>query len=394
MQHEKQHLYSKIGYPVRTVILYLLFIICFSTGAEAGTNRKYYSAKLEDIGMQLYDHYKIDCLTVQTSIIDGYTITISHNAFQEICHIGFKLFPSVLTKQNPSPVYQFVERYLLELFLLRDDNAINRQLYEDKVSVRFRGERRKDVHTALLKVLSELKTNVSLSITTDNSHYSVLWTEKDHPLLYLRFPIQYELLWGMNKKEIESHFYPDLLISSSVVTGQEDSLSVSSENMQNIGNNRFVWNGEWYAVRSVNTNRYYEQLPDGSYSLIYSLNRPEESVRNLLVLPYDRSVTAIVNQKLYGGKNLSFEIPLIQLLNFCRQEGCEIFVGIEECDSKKIRGMMILLNRSFGYNHVMHFNAGPRMLEHPEKYKIEIQLYAYVPTHNIHSLFSERNNYT
>lgn len=79
MQHEKQHLYSKIGYPVRTVILYLLFIICFSTGAEAGTNRKYYSAKLEDIGMQLYDHYKIDCLTVQTSIIDGYTITISHN---------------------------------------------------------------------------------------------------------------------------------------------------------------------------------------------------------------------------------------------------------------------------------------------------------------------------
>ena len=66
---------------------------------------------------------------------------------------------------------------------------------------------------------------------------------------------------------------------------------------------------------------------------------------------------------------------------------------IEECDSKKIRGMMILLNRSFGYNHVMHFNAGPRMLEHPEKYKIEIQLYAYVPTHNIHSLFSEINNY-
>ncbi|MGYP005874682701 len=55
--------------------------------------------------------------------------------------------------------------------------------------------------------------------------------------------------------------------------------------------------------------------------------------------------------------------------------------------------MMILLNRSFGYNHVMHFNAGPRMLEHPEKYKIEIQLYAYVPTHNIHSLFSEINNY-
>lgn len=103
-------------------------------------------------------------------------------------------------------MYQFVERYLLELFLLRDDNAINRQLYEDKVSVRFRGERRKDVHTALLKVLSELKTNVSLSITTDNSHYSVLWTEKDHPLLYLRFPIQYELLWGMNKKEIEHIF--------------------------------------------------------------------------------------------------------------------------------------------------------------------------------------------
>lgn len=139
----------------------------------------------------------------------------------------------------------------------------------------------------------------------------------------------------MNKKEIESHFYPDLLISSSVVTGQEDSLSVSSENMQNIGNNRFVWNGEWYAVRSVNTNRYYEQLPDGSYSLIYSLNRPEESVRNLLVLPYDRSVTAIVNQKLYGGKNLSFEIPLIQLLNFAGRKGARYLSASKNATARK-----------------------------------------------------------
>lgn len=42
----------------------------------------------------------------------------------------------------------------------------------------------------------------------------------------------------------------------------------------------------------------------------------------------------------------------------------------------------------------MHFNTDLRILEHPEKYKMNIQLYAYVPTHNIHSLFSEKiNNY-
>ena len=125
----------------------------------------------------------------------------------------------------------------------------------------------------------------------------------------------------MNKKEIESHFYPDLLISSSVVTGQEDSLSVSSENMQNIGNNRFVWNGEWYAVRSVNTNRYYEQLPDGSYSLIYSLNRPEESVRNLLVLPYDRSCEWVHKKESFFRNTLdttSQFLPAGRVRDICR----------------------------------------------------------------------------
>ena len=135
-------------------------------------------------------------------------------------------------------------------------------------------------------------------------------------------------------------------------------------------------------------------LSDGGYSLIYSPDKPEESIRNLFVLPCDRSITAGVNQKLYGGKNIYFEIPLVQLHNFCQLEGCEIFVGIEECGNKKIKGMLILLNRSSGYNHVMHFNTDLRILEHPEKYKMNIQLYAYVPTHNIYSLFSEKiNNY-
>lgn len=395
MQNEKQYVCFKTGYTVKIIISHLLFFIIFTAGVKAGVNRKFHSARLESISTQLHERYQIDCMTLQIHSIENNMLTVVRNPFQEICHIGFQLFPTILIEQNPSPAYRFIERYLLELFLLKDDALIRRQLYEDKVVIRFKNEQRTNLYASLLEILPQLKDNTSLSITTDNSHYSVLWSKKDHPLLHLRFPIQYELLWGMNKKEIEAHLYPDLLLYASTGTKPKESFPiVSSENLQSIGDNRFVWNGEWYAIGNVNTNQYYERLSDSGYSLIYSPDKPEESIRNLFVLPCDRSITAGVNQKLYGGKNIYFEIPLVQLLNFCQLEGCEIFVGIEECGNKKIKGMLILLNRSSGYNHVMHFNTDLRILEHPEKYKMNIQLYAYVPTHNIYSLFSEKiNNY-
>lgn len=370
----------------------LLLMLSIAEGEAAV--RKYRSQRLADIAGQLQAEYQIDCSSAKTCPIGNYTLSVVENSMREVCHIGFQLFLPVLTKQNPSPVYRFVERYLLELFLLKDSPAIRQKLQEDKVNLRFgNGKQPADIYSGLTNMLSAIKENFTLSITTDNSHYTVSWLEGKQPFCSLRFPIQYELMWGINKKETEAYFYTDLLHYLQAHRQKQEALPLPPDKLPSVGGNCYVWEGEWYAIEAMNTNRYYKRRSsDGKYEPLCSLSRPEESVQNLFTLDCSQQITASVTQRLYGRKKNSFEVPLHVLLNFCRQEGCEVFAGIENCNGKEVSGTLTLLNRSLGYNHLMFFKTDYRVLEHPERYPIEIQLYAYVPTHNLHSLFSEPSN--
>lgn len=372
--------------------IFLVLQLCFpgKIGAQ-DTAGNFQSRKLQEISKLLKEQYGIDCTAAFLDNVSGCPLDVQRNVMNQISHIGFKLFSRQLTESNPSPIYHFAERYLLELYLTENDTALQRKLKEDKVTLYPEGNKTKVVSKrSLTDILPGLANCPSLFVTTDNTYYTMTWNEAGKTRLFLRFPIQYELLWGMNKAEAESLFYPSLCLfkekpqpstepgdeAASTLTVTEDSCLVSE--------------GEIYAVESMNTNRYYRK--EGQrYVPLHDINHPEMSLRNLFTLEADKRITATVVQRKYGLKKEKFTVQLNRLLSFARQTGCEIFVGIESIEKGKAKGMAIMLNRTMGYNHLLYFDTDLRILQNPEHYKMNIELYAYVPTHNIANLYSDKN---
>ena len=319
-------------------------------------------------------------------------VVLTQDSLGQIDHIGFHIFPDYIVSENPSPVYQFVERYLLELYLYPELPTPEQRLKEDKVILRFPGHEGEPLRQAIANHLPRFDSQTSLIVLTDNNRYSVSIYEAGKPLLSIRFPIRYELLWGMNKKEAEANFYPTLMFyrspkpSSAVPLPQTELSRLVSAGADSC----FVLPGEFYQIESVNNDLFYRLQPDGRYFPLIDNRWPEASIRNLFLLPdLAPKITASVTQRLYSRRTQTFDIPLHSLLSFCLSTGCQPYVGIETADANYVTGTVVLLNPAFGYCHQLYFRAPTGILSSPSQHKLELELYAYVPTHNIKNLFYE-----
>lgn len=369
-------------------LCYLLLPVCL-----CAQSTRYASQRLEEIAATLQAEYRIDCRRPQVCPFGRGHIVVAENALHQIDHIGLQLFARQLMEENPSPVYHFVERYLLELCLMKEQTAVARRLKEEKVNLRFGKRRKKTVGEELTELLPRLmKSRNSLMILNSDNRYTVSFYDGDLLLLALRFPIQYELLWGMGKKEVESHFYADLLhYVSTLPTGETaaaDSLLPADEAYRLVPHTDGCLSlpGEFYGVEAMNDTRFYRKRADGCYAPLRDPRYPEESVRNLFLLPVASSPKASVTQYLYGRRRLTFELPLDHLLSYCRAMGCRTYVGIERLDEQGVAGTAILQNSTYGYCHLLYFETGASVLSGA----ISISLYAYVPTHNVAALFPEK----
>lgn len=371
--------------------IFLMLQLCLS--GKIGAQDMYgnfQSKKLQEISDLLKERYEIDCTAALPGSVSGCSLIIQRNSMNQICHIGFKLFSRQLTENNPSPIYHFAERYLLELCLTENDAELQKKLKEDKVTLYIENDKTRNVGKGNLSgILPSLINCPSLFATTDNTCYTMTWNNEGNILLFLRFPIQYELLWGMNKAEIEDLFYPRLSLFKEQPRQQEQLTAEVAETLTPIDNSCLVSEGETYAVESMNSNRYYRKEGQ-QYVPLCDINQPEMSIRNLFTLETGQEITATVVQRKYGLRKEEFTVSLNQLLNFGRQNGCEIFVGIESIEKGHAKGMAIMLNRSMGYNHLLYFDTDLRILQYPGHYKMNIELYAYVPTHNIADLYSDK----
>lgn len=357
-----------------------------------GDNGKYENRKIEEI-MELMEKNHLNAKAVGeyplSSVCPGKNMILSTDSKGAINHVGIKLFDRRIIADYPSPVYLFVERYLLWALLMKDESAIKERLKEDRVLFRFGMKLTDKIYPNLKQSLREIKQDQSFIITTDNSKYAVTWLEDHRPILSISFPIQYELIWGMNKKEAESLFQEDLkgfLSKERALPAEEAPTELSL-----IQDSCYRSEGDFYGLEDITSYRYYTRGADHAYTLIYDRANPAESVANLFTANPDPRIRIEITQRMYGGKRELFTAPLTDFLSFCRENGCEIFVGIERLEEYSVAGTAIMVNRSLGYNHILYFNVDMRMWDHPGSYPVTAQLYAFVPMHNVSSLYGDSN---
>lgn len=123
----------------------------------------------------------------------NHPIHIKTNQQGEISHLGYSLFDADIRQKNPSVVYDFIERYFLELDL--DGNDVKRQLRLRKDGVVCDGNP--------ISLISKKSKMESVTINKEVNHKYLIELQRGDSHLAMAFNADYQLILGADDIELE-----------------------------------------------------------------------------------------------------------------------------------------------------------------------------------------------
>lgn len=290
-------------------------------------------------------------------VVNGLTLTV-HQERQTIDHIGLQLFSPEIRSLGQSPVFDFLERYFLQLKYPPTVKSASNMLRDDQFRF-LKGS---------MATIDEIRPTDDFAFNNDNHRYTATWNRDGKALLSVSFPVEYELISGENKIEAEDNLLSDI---------QNTKVSHDSPLKTHFSESTYI-NGCF-------SNRLYYQ--EGK--LISSSNHPAETLANMMLSTqacgqYDINVTQIS----YGFQKKVFQVSLRQWIAFCQNSGCQLYFGVENINEQgDISAVVIAVNQAENYNHVLTISTNTEVID-AGKGIIETRLYPYVPTHNVLNMFA------
>ncbi len=168
---------------------------------------------------------------------------VVHTKNNRVTHIGYCIFTQEQRSSMQSPVFDFLERYVLSLELpLKRVKPINNQLAEDGIS--FSGG---DI-SSMPNFYNDSTLNLSINLIEDKI-YNVAWEKDNIPYFSIEFPASYDLLHGTEMSENERRLAEDLaslagttIVQNSILTGTKatDDFNKSTEQANDYDLSDFV----------------------------------------------------------------------------------------------------------------------------------------------------------
>ena len=288
----------------------------------------------------------------------------------------YHLFSDEIKKDFPSVVYDFLERYLYEIDSLQSHHVyVDQKLLDDKV-IFLVGD---------ASSVREIKSNAGFSLNKiDSKYYQVTWKDSlNKVVLDLAFPMQYELLLGKPKVEIEKEFkstiqafndyHPQNIYSENMILQNDSCLTT------NLTSN--------YYVESLNSATYYHA---GDKKPTFSNKDKWHSAANLFhgCIEGIENYTLYVEQNLYGFKTVTYTVPLVQWLAYCQYMQLRTYFAIEEEREDGLKAILIAQSKDLGFNHMMSLIIPDNFVEN-RKAVIKATLNAYIPTQNVKNLYQQ-----
>lgn len=290
--------------------------------------------------------------------------------------MNYQLFSEKMRDSLPSPLYNFVERYLFQLKAISNKSLANEKMGIDKFRIEY----------GSIESISLLHDTLDVRIATDtNKRYNITWSKEDRTIMSISFPIQYELILGLKKTDIENSLKERLQSyspHSTSYTIDERSLTAT------IQKDFFIERKGIYQIESMRADHYYIKNKSG-YSLLADANNPIESLANLVTTgQVDNNIKLTIIQKKYGNKQDTIHSTLNTWISFCQEEGCIPYFGIEAYDGTNIHANVIMENKALGYVHLFFFTS-PVEYINDRNGNINATLYSYIPMHNLNNLFDD-----
>lgn len=292
----------------------------------------------------------------------------------------YKLFSQQTRESFPSVVYDFLERYLFEIDSLQTQGeSVSQRLIDDKVFFRVGST------DAARKITEDIPFSVS---KTDDRFYEVCWTDTSgNVLLDIAFPMQYELLLGKPKVDIEKDFKSVLLSCDSIfrippvpseLQATEDSCQMSEPHTH-------------YYVESMNDATYYSPTQSSEkMAAVFSDSDKWHSAANLFqgVIQQVDDRKLFIEQNLYGFKKMQYTVTLGQWLCYCQRMQMTVYFAIEEEREDGLKALLIAQNKDLAFNHMLSLII-PDDFVTKQNCIIKATLNAYIPTQNVKNLYQQ-----
>lgn len=288
------------------------------------------------------------------------------------------LFPEEMKAAYPSVVYDFLERYLYDIHHTTPSYELRQRMADDRVSVT----------EGSLDNISKLSPEIPFSLLRhENSCYDICWTDTlGNTLLGLQFPINFELLLGQPKAEIEKEMKSKLASFSDVTVP----LPLTSElEILSDGYFRTIPITHYY-VESLNTATYYQKEKDGTMQPVYDKKQKWYSASNLFhgLISETSDYRLYIEQTLYGFNKQSYTIPLNQWLTYCKENKLVIYFAIEEEREDGLKALLIAQSQDLGFNHMLSIII-PDNFVNKRNITLKAILNAYIPTDNVKDLYQQ-----
>lgn len=293
-------------------------------------------------------------------------LSTSLKAIELPCYSDF--YPEVCT---------FLNRYINELQEWDQSTISLQQKMRDDKFILLSG----DIHN-LDKIDSTCECSV---LRYEDKAYEVIWKKENTILLRVAFPVQYELLLGLTKKEIEPQL--DSLIWSSDTC---DSAVEDIHDLDSVAPTIYQVNGgeHFAAIKALTTNRYVQRDTVGVMQYVVDTNYMDYTISNIFQKKATRDYVIQVSQNLYGFEKKHFTTSLHRWIDYCNAANLKSYVAIEAETEDMYKVFVLAENKTLNYNHVLLVYVPKDFLNNPTAI-FNASVNAFIPTHNVANLYEE-----
>ncbi len=296
----------------------------------------------------------------------SYAVTQRVNAFDEVEHIGLHLFSQQMRVAAPSPTYDFLERYLLEINVNKNVDKEMFMLYDAVTYTAGSAATALRIDTTYTYVEDRM----------DYRHYRSTWSKNGKKVLQMIYAMNWQLLSGCGIAELERNFEKGLLRHAPLPA---EPLPAGGTYIINP-----VFSNKLYLdePRNDSMRRSISQTTQRSY--VFTPRQMSRSVSNLMLaedLPADVMLDITVNRYDYITDTVS--VPLRNLLNYCRAvERCTPYFALKNRKNGSVEGVLLFANSRGGYLHMFTMTVAEEVIE-KGKGTVKGRLMLYIPLHNV-----------
>ena len=305
----------------------------------------------------------------------GRQLHVTTNAFGDVEHIGYRLFPTrAATANKPKAVFNFIERYFLELDLALDKRLPAARLDIDKVTC----------NNGNIAMRTKISPETPFTIEEiERRMFRVSWVIGSDKLS-MTIPADCQLLLGADAVELEEIFWCN--IKRAVPLAPDSATSFWTEAKTYRSGNLLIAEGGQYLSKMIRGDIYLTEN-NGKRRLLIDKHKPVQTAINMLLTgAAERDFPLHLTLNRYGYQSTEADIAYQQLVSLCRQEGCQLFVGVKTHTNTEITATVFALNSHLAYNHVLTVSIPITLIE-GKGGTATATAYAYVPLQNVTERF-------